>query len=484
MKRNLALLILILITFSACIVLGKSTVLANSQMLDVGYEACIAEKNADGVYEMWYLLEWESEYYHLIHDETTIKYYFADTTEKGIKFIWGNHVMEDPEVIKNAFTNSMKKWNNVYFYSYDDNGHIVEHKVINVIEGTETDHNLIIYPNVSDEEDGPIAITYKSEGKTEIEVEGDISHNHYSEWEMVVYVNHFARHKHNTDAEVNCIRNRTGAHEVGHILGLFDIDVEDLCYSGSNDDGHHHELLMGYGLPIENRSSNITYKDIAGVAITRGFHTDSDHKWLLYDQPITGIYKLVCSICNGIKVVQNIADYSVELYGLCNNNHNLSSGNMMAVARYGNKDYYKCKYCRYVAPFDNLVTQNYVATPYSNIHHKYTNAVSGLEYSFLGEHSFTNRYERYSSGQHKAYCECGDIVYQPHVASANTGVLGSTCKYCGELLMFSVLDSISSNYPHTENGSYILPNGIIVLVPEDEEAYLNGTLEFRTGEVM
>ena len=38
--------------------------------------------------------------------------------------------------------------------------------------------------------------------------------------------------------------------------------------------------------------------------------------------------------------------------------------------------------------------------------------------------------------------------------------------------------------PHTENGSYILPNGIIVLAPEDEEAYLAGTLEFRTGEIM
>ena len=58
------------------------------------------------------------------------------------------------------------------------------------------------------------------------------------------------------------------------------------------------------------------------------------------------------------------------------------------------------------------------------------------------------------------------------------------CKYCGQLVDFSVIDSIPTDYPHTENGSYILPSGIIVLVPEDEEAYLNGTLEFRTGEIM
>lgn len=36
----------------------------------------------------------------------------------------------------------------------------------------------------------------------------------------------------------------------------------------------------------------------------------------------------------------------------------------------------------------------------------------------------------------------------------------------------------------TENGSYILPNGITVLAEADVEAYLNGTLRFyRQGEV-
>ncbi len=69
------------------------------------------------------------------------------------------------------------------------------------------------------------------------------------------------------------------------------------------------------------------------------------------------------------------------------------------------------------------------------------------------------------------------------VPGSGLGGLG-ICKYCGEQVLFGTLDSIPSDYPHTENGSYILPNGIIVLVPEDEEAYLNGTLEFRTGELM
>ena len=36
--------------------------------------------------------------------------------------------------------------------------------------------------------------------------------------------------------------------------------------------------------------------------------------------------------------------------------------------------------------------------------------------------------------------------------------------------------------PRSANGSYILPNGIIVLVDEDVEAYFAGTLVFYEGE--
>ena len=32
----------------------------------------------------------------------------------------------------------------------------------------------------------------------------------------------------------------------------------------------------------------------------------------------------------------------------------------------------------------------------------------------------------------------------------------------------------------SDNGSYVLSNGVVVLVDEDVEAFLNGTLEFNT----
>ncbi|MBQ7828700.1 MAG: hypothetical protein IJ345_00305 [Clostridia bacterium] len=45
------------------------------------------------------------------------------------------------------------------------------------------------------------------------------------------------------------------------------------------------------------------------------------------------------------------------------------------------------------------------------------------------------------------------------------------------------LNSVITDLPHTENGSYILPNGIIVLVEEDIEAYMDGSLVFYSGEI-
>ena len=42
----------------------------------------------------------------------------------------------------------------------------------------------------------------------------------------------------------------------------------------------------------------------------------------------------------------------------------------------------------------------------------------------------------------------------------------------------TLFPSIMSITKYSVNGSYILPNGIIVLVEEDVEAYLNGTLVF------
>ena len=64
--------------------------------------------------------------------------------------------------------------------------------------------------------------------------------------------------------------------------------------------------------------------------------------------------------------------------------------------------------------------------------------------------------------------------------SANSGLMAN-CLYCGQLVnledgigMVPMQNAVKINL----NGSYILPNGIIVLVDEDIEAYENGMLVF------
>ena len=140
---------------------------------------------------------------------------------------------------------------------------------------------------------------------------------------------------------------------------------------------------------------NITYKDIAGVAITRGLHTNNDHKWLcdsFFDTENS--HKLICSLCNCVKYVEDLNDYTYSDYLSCGHNPNnlptTLDSNMIPVASYDNTDYYKCRYCKYVAPFTSRVAQNYYGyNIYNTTYHTLHNNVTNLEYDILEEHDYT-----------------------------------------------------------------------------------------------
>ena len=497
MKKVFNTFILVLTFVMSLMSVMKVLAFAHNSMLDVDYDNCEAVENGDGINEKWYALEKSSLCRHLNDEITTIKYFFADNPNTG--YTWTSDITESQaEEIKRAYITSMEKWNNVYYYLCDDSGVVTKRKIINIEEGTETDRNLLIYPMQGS---AKLASTYTI-ANTEIQIEtGDVSHNHYTEWEMFVYIDWFYVHSNFSYQIVNLVRNRVGAHELGHVLGLRDLDSFNLC-NADNSEAHHQEVLMGYGKPLTSRTANISYKDIAGVAITRGWHTDYDHKWLLSDTDSIFFKKIICSICNGVKTIPTalVGTYEYEIYGSCNNNHDLASGNMMAVASYGTKDYYKCKYCRYVAPFEECVEQNYTITYIENSSiHRCVNNVNGLEYTFYenhnfidhecigcGEslHSFTDHYIWQSEGLHRAYCECGEFIRSSHTVRAGsfTGDGYGICLLCRGRVFMGTLNSITVNLPHTDNGSFILPSGITVLVDADMEAYYEGTLEFYVGE--
>lgn len=114
-------------------------------------------------------------------------------------------------------------------------------------------------------------------------------------------------------------------------------------------------------------------------------------------------------------------------------------------------------------------------------------STNSINVSFTHTHSYTDHYALHNYSQHKAYCGCGEYSLGNHVVAQ--GALPDSngygiCILCRGQVFMGNLNSIpGSNMPHTANGSYILQNGVIVLVDEDIEAYMIGTLVFYTGEV-
>lgn len=435
---------------------------AHEEILDVSYDYCSKvgyndENFGDDINEVWYYLKYDSNEIHIYNDGYTpsVKYYFVPNTD-----------IEHTEfaMVKEALKTSMEKWNNVYFYKFEANGSISKYKLANIEEGTQNNYNVEVKV-----ENSNLTATIDTVHKVEIEDDSHIRHYHATYWEIT--------YRYNLNETLNDHHlSRVGAHEIGHVLGLKDVDFYEEGTSEYDEQNfHHEEILMGYRAHKNNiHQSNITYKDLVGVAITQGFHTDNDHSWMLDNAR----NKLICSICNGVKDVNSLSDYTYVSFNSCQNNHDLSSNNLMAVASYGNLDYYKCKYCRYVAPFENLVNQEYTYSSNNTSTHYVINQVNGLEYTFLEQHNFGAPYTKRNDTTHYSTCqECNTRTLKPHVVISGQSI----CIHCGGTINngFVGINSTIAYKAVTNNGSYILENGIIVLVEDDLQSYLDGTLIFN-----
>ena len=98
-----------------------------------------------------------------------------------------------------------------------------------------------------------------------------------------------------------------------------------------------------------------------------------------------------------------------------------------------------------------------------------------------GQHSYDASYVWKNDKNHLAKCECGATKLKGHVVKSGSFVGGyATCLQCkGRASVgFVEFPPESSTLYRTANGSYILPNGVIVLVEEDIEAFFQGKLVF------
>lgn len=102
--------------------------------------------------------------------------------------------------------------------------------------------------------------------------------------------------------------------------------------------------------------------------------------------------------------------------------------------------------------------------------------------TIVGEHYHNpSLWMYYSRISHRGRCSCGEWVEKKHVINASEVVnFQAPCLECFAMLdlRYDVVSGGIDNRKQSVNGSYILPNGIIVLVEEDIEAYFKGTLIF------
>lgn len=342
MKTKLFLILALFFCFSYKIV-PHTIVFAHPDVLDVEYDVCQPTKGKEGEDELWYLLYRPllgyDEYLHLSEDITTIRYFFSDCAKNNPDYTWTTDVSKEiAQDIQNAFAKSLCKWNEVAYYTYDQEGNRIRRQLITVEEGTKENYNLLIYP--TDATAPYIASTAPLSAGTEVDTQSSILHHiHCDKWYMNVNLHYFYENQDVSPQTAFINKERIGMHELGHVLGLRDIDL----YCSSND--HHEELLMGYGNELDCQLS-ATYQDIAGIAITRGFHTDADHIWMKRVNLDNSI-DLICAICNGVIYdVKTFENHMID-YQSCNH-YGEDFGRMLLVASVNHYDYFKCQGCRHI----------------------------------------------------------------------------------------------------------------------------------------
>ena len=145
LSRKWITLILTLIMVVNVFFISAIPTAAHPALLDVSYDDCVDVANGDGIDEVWYILDKDAWFWHISDEVTTIRYYFAERdTNTGCTWIPAGETENTAQQIKAAYANSMKKWNNVYFYSHNSDGSITKNKIINIVEGTADNHNLIM----------------------------------------------------------------------------------------------------------------------------------------------------------------------------------------------------------------------------------------------------------------------------------------------------------------------------------------------------
>lgn len=385
MKKNF-IKILLLVCLSVPIMMMPNKVYAhdaNDYTLDTW--------NETGGSDIQFLNWFYEETFHIPESLGTasnpVKYYFSDmgrnleshlnlsgfTYQRGSRYImWSNII---PTLRK-----GIEKWNHVYFRDGSMDKRLV------YLEETNSANiaNITFYPSVakSFNEVGFGNLEYSIEqtevhpGTTEKIEEScidawsstfnSINPKHCTKFDVIINYREIYKDLYQNNISYDLFLSKIekiGTHEIGHVLGLGDINhVRSVDYSSGAHNQNRPDLIMSREFS-ENHTTEIPYQEIAGVAIFRGIHTDGEHQWL--EENFSNQTRYKCVICNGTTNTRpnnTIIEYGHSGTGT----HTHTESDLIVVGKieypkYGDHAHYykKCKYCSYVEVTSNNITHKY-----------------------------------------------------------------------------------------------------------------------------
>ncbi len=140
-----------------------------------------------------------------------------------------------------------------------------------------------------------------------------------------------------------------------------------------------------------------------------------------------------------------------------------SDGKIYKIKSYD--DLYDCSQLELAKPHKHI---------YSGHHCIYCN-------EYTASHDYVNNYIWVDRLSHKATCECGAVTTQPHIVSSGS----KRCLLCGGIVDMGFIkpNFVINNTPRLTKNYFILPNGIVVLLSDNVQVYLqNELINYRKGK--
>ncbi len=189
----------------------------------------------------------------------------------------------------------------------------------------------------------------------------------------------------------------------------------------------------------------------------------------------------------GVPVMLHIAKYD-ETTGVYRNYHSV-------VAYYYDTNGIHAHFGWGADSTDIVINSSYQITEagvinWGNVSSSHSNnyLINNEEYCGCGNKYHTHNYSSWQYNDRSSHiekCECGvtGTTIRAHaIRQSDVGNRYITCIECNYILDmnydFAIIVSMSNSVKVSKNGSYILSNGIVVLVDSDIDSYLNGTIVF------